>query len=328
MSLSRITLIGFFLIAVSVGLNAYHVFFHPVFDFRLIAAAVSVISYIVLIFEMKKSAGPFQLYGFLLAMMMVGASVDHKLPLIPFMSIALLISSILTRKFFRQWFSETTFLWLDPVFVVLSFAIYVYGNIYYEYGWKGWVFPAIPLVFNAFLATMDFIFATTTIKYISEKKLIHETGKKAPNFCLRDSDGNEVKLSDYNGSRNVLLMFVRNAWCPSCHIMLRTYQRNNQKFKEKDVLLFAIGPNSSEINKQMAIDLGIDFRILTDEGQKTAMAYRVHLPSEIVGVEEGMPLPASFLICKKGIIRYTSRPDKIGEFFAPETIFPILESLN
>ena len=175
---------------------------------------------------------------------------------------------------------------------------------------------------------MDFIYSIKTLKYVSEKKLIHSKGNTAPDFCLKDYEGNDVKLSDYNGKRHLLLMFVRSAWCPSCHIMLRTYQRSSEKFREKNILLFAIGPDASEVNKQMASDLGIDFKVLTDEGQKTAMAYRVHLPSEVVGVAEGMALPASFLVCDKGIIRYTSRADRVGEFLDPNSIFPVLESLN
>jgi peroxiredoxin len=244
------------------------------------------------------------------------------------MTIAMLLSFATFRKFFREWFSETTFLWVDPLMVVASLAVYVYANVNYEYGWQGWALPVLPIISVAVLTMMDFIFLSGTMKYMRGKNMIHETGKMAPDFCLRDYEGNEVKLSDYAGKRDLLLMFVRNAWCPSCHIMLRTYQRNIEKFKEKNIILFAIGPDISEVNKQMALGMGIDFKVLTDEGLKTAMDYRVHLPSQLVGKDEGMALPASFLIDKKGIIRYTSRPDRIGEFFAPETIFPILESLN
>ena len=112
--------------------------------------------------------------------------------------------------------------------------------------------------------------------------------------------------------------------------MLRTYQRNSERFKEKNVLLLAIGPDPVQVNKQMAMTLGLEFKVLSDEGQRTAMAYSVQLPTEVVGEKytPGLPLPASFLVDKKGVIRYASRPGRIGEFLDPMTIFPILESLN
>lgn len=84
------------------------------------------------------------------------------------------------------------------------------------------------------------------------------------------------------------------------------------------------------MNREMASKLGVEFKVLSDEGQKTAMAYSVQLPSSLIGEQykPGVPLPASFLIDKNGIVRYASSPEKIGEFLNPSTIFPILESLN
>ena len=328
MSTPRLTVLGLVMLVISAGLMAFYFSAQTSFDIRLFASIASVISYTILLLELKKHAGNLQLIGMFLSILLLGSSIDHLHPLVPFMSIAMIVSYLGFKKYFRQWISETTLLWLDPVFIFSSFGIYVYGNIYYDYGWKGWAFPVIPLVATAFLSLMDFVYGKKTLKYVAEKKLMQAKGSKAPDFCLKDYDGNDVKLSDYNGKRHVLLMFVRNAWCPSCHIMLRTYQRNSEKFREKNILLCAIGPDISDVNKQMASDLGIDFKVLSDEGQKTAMAYRVHLPSEVVGAPEGMPLPASFLVCDKGIIRYTSRADRIGEFLDPNSIFPILESLN
>jgi peroxiredoxin len=39
------------------------------------------------------------------------------------------------------------------------------------------------------------------------------TGKRAPNFSLKNHLGQTVKLSDYNG-RNVVLAFFPLAWTP------------------------------------------------------------------------------------------------------------------
>ena len=81
----------------------------------------------------------------------------------------------------------------------------------------------------------------------------------------------------------------------------------------------------------MVQKLGLEFKVLSDEKQKTAMIYGVQLDNYdndfAEKYEEGIPLPASFLIDKKGIVRYVSRPDFIGEFLNPRTIFPILEEL-
>ena len=230
MSLPRPTAIGLFLMISSLALSSIYLLSHPVFDIRLAASVIALVSYLILVFEFKKHAGKYQLFGILFSMLALGLSLDRSLPMVPYISVALFASFLTYRKFFRRWFSETTLMGLDPFFVLVSFSIYVFGNLQYEYGWKGWLLPVGPLAFNAFLTLMDFAFSTKTLKYISEKKLVHEVGKQAPDFCLPDFDGKEVKLSDFIGRRNVLIMFVRNAWCPSCHIMLRTYQKSNEKF--------------------------------------------------------------------------------------------------
>ena len=38
-----------------------------------------------------------------------------------------------------------------------------------------------------------------------------EVGQKAPDFALQDTKGNEVKLSDYLGKKNVVLFFFPKA---------------------------------------------------------------------------------------------------------------------
>jgi predicted small lipoprotein YifL len=50
---------------------------------------------------------------------------------------------------------------------------------------------------------------------------------------------------------------------------------------------------------------------------------------EKMGVDyaAGIPLPASFLVDKDGLVRYVSRPDRVGEFLDPELIFKVLNEI-
>jgi len=159
-----------------------------------------------------------------------------------------------------------------------------------------------------------------------------QTGKPANDFELPDQNGELTRLSDYKNKRHVLLIFVRGDWCPGCHMMLRTYEKNNEKFKAKNILVMAIGPDPVGVNRDMVEKLGLDFKVLSDERQQTAMVYGVQLKEYdndfAEKYEEGIPLPASFLIDQSGIVRYVSRPDKVGEFLNPALIFPIVDQLT
>ena len=325
------TTIGIFLSFVSFALSAYYFFTHPAFDLRLIASVISLLAFGAAMSEFKKYSSNFQFAGLFLAMISLGISIDHRLPAIPFVTIAMTCSFITNAHYFgRKWVAETDFLYLNLFLVAASLSSYVYGNLHYGYGWKGWILPAFPLILFTVFTFQNFFQLTGTLKYNKGKKQNVEAGKPAPAFSLNDIKGELISLSDFRDKRHVLIVFIRSDWCPSCRIKLRTYEKHREKFMEKDVQLLTISPSSAEANREMVMNIGIDFNVLCDTTQEVAKNYGVQLPVEVVGEKynPGLPLPASFLIDKKGIVRYTSRPDRIGEFLDPTTIFPALEKLS
>ena len=83
-------------------------------------------------------------------------------------------------------------------------------------------------------------------------------------------------------------------------------------------MIMAIGPDPGGVNRQMVENLGIDYKVLSDEHLETAKQYGIQIPDKtnVPGAtqyEEGSPLPASFLIDKNGTVIYTSRPEQPGE---------------
>ncbi len=233
------------------------------------------------------------------------------------------------RNMFMGQLTHVRHLWIEPLIMIVAAGIYLYANMNYNSGWAGWGLPGVVLLVNEFFCVMVFFDAVKT-RRICMSGFKAEIGKPAPDFRLNDEDGNPVTLNDFKEKRHLLLIFVRGDWCPSCHIMLRTYQRNSQKFKEKNIMLLGVGPDPVGVNRQMVDKMGLDFKILSDERQEMAKAFGIQIPEKhpAAKFEEGVPLPASFLIDMKGIVRYTSRPDRLGEFLDPETIFPVVQSLN
>ena len=325
----RNTTVSVVLTSTALVLSGCQFFLHSGYDLRLIASILCLVAYTAAGSEMPKYSSSFQIFGIFFSMLALGVSLDHNLPFVPFISISLMFSFLMHRKFFRTIFSESDFYMMDMVVVIASFSVYVFGNVYNNLGWKGWVLPLYPLSFNAYMTISDFIFTAKSLKHIKDKKLNIEVGKTAPLFSLPDKDGNIFHLADFKGKQHVLLVFIRNDWCPSCRIKLRTYDNHRHKFNEKNIQLLTISPPEKQ-DKNIHATLGIQMKILYDTQQEVCKKYGVQLPAEVVGGANspGMPLPASFLVDVNGIVRYTSRPDRIGEFLDPTTIFPVLESLN
>ncbi len=170
--------------------------------------------------------------------------------------------------------------------------------------------------------------ANAYAKNISQRRGV-EPGEPAIDFVLPDQNGNMVKLSDFYGKTDVLLLFVRGDWCPACHIMLRTYYKYREKFKEKGIYFIAIGPDPQGVNKEMLERIGADFIILSDEGLKITNQYGVQGEGQIPNNDfEGIPLPAAFIVDKKGIIRYNTRPESPGEFLRPDSILLVIDGLQ
>ena len=64
-------------------------------------------------------------------------------------------------------------------------------------------------------------------------------GEQAPDFTLRNQDGEKVSLSDYRG-RKVMLVFYPGDFSPVCGDQLSIYQEVKPEIEEKGVELIGI----------------------------------------------------------------------------------------
>jgi peroxiredoxin Q/BCP len=215
--------------------------------------------------------------------------------------------------------------WVDLALSATCLLGYIGINIYEPNGWMQWVVPA-PYVAMHVLLTPILYNDKKRVRELLSNGLI-EIGKDAPDFSLENFDGKNVSLNTYKGNREVLLIFVRGDWCPGCHIMLRLYERERKQFQDKNVMLIAVGPDPVGVNKAMVEKLGLEYAVLSDADMSVSKKYCVKLQEGVGEFEHGIPLPASFLIDKGGVIRYTSRADNAGEFLSPDIIFDVMAKL-
>lgn len=301
--------------------------------FSTVSAILAVVAFFAALRELPIYTSTYQFVIVVLSCIVTGACIDLPAGHFPLTTAAMLFfaSVPVIRIAFFTTFSYTGYAWFEPLMTTVGIITLVISNLLFHHPLSAWLLP-LPIG----LFCIVFAWGTTNDKNQLLKSARGgyrvQTGRPANEFELPDQNGNPVKLSDFKGKRHVLLIFVRGDWCPGCHMMLRTYEKNNEKFRSKNVLVMAIGPDPVGVNRNMVEKLGLDFKVLSDEGQRTAMIYGVQL-KEYDNVfsekyEEGIPLPASFLIDKDGIVRYVSRPDKVGEFLNPSLIFPIVDQLD
>ena len=106
-------------------------------------------------------------------------------------------------------------------------------------------FKNLGVVGLAIVAIFTFSF---TSKKDKEKSKIQEQ-KTAPDFTIKDINGETINLSNYKGKK-VLLTFYRNVGCPVCNVRFHELQAESSYFKSKDVVLISVYESSSENMKK------------------------------------------------------------------------------
>lgn len=282
--------------------------------------------------EFKKYTSDFQFVMLLVCSTSIGIAVDLLHNSWPMLTVALFVAGFATiaRQKYMQRFTYVNLLWLDAGLALLSAGIYLGTVLGTSFSWDLWLMPVLPISVGIGL-TMSYVQDGYFIRRTVRDGYQVQVGQQAPELELPDENGTLVRLSDYRGEHPVLLIFVRGDWCPGCHMMLRTYERNRHAFQAKGVHVLGIGPDDISVNKDMVERIGVGFRMLSDDKQEVSRRYGVvyNNPALEMAVDyaKGIPLPASFLVDVDGTVRYVSRPERVGEFLDPERIFSTLKAL-
>ncbi len=75
-----------------------------------------------------------------------------------------------------------------------------------------------------------------------------EEGRKAPDFNLPDSQGNQVTLSDFRG-KNIILYFYPKDNTAGCTLEAVNFRDNYEKIKETNTVIWGISKDSIKSHK-------------------------------------------------------------------------------
>ncbi len=103
-------------------------------------------------------------------------------------------------------------------------------------------------------------------------------GEPAPDFTLRNQDGEKISLSNFRGSK-VLLIFYPLDFSPVCSDQLSIYQEVKPEIEAKGVTMIGISVDSGFAHKAFQEKLSIDTPLLADFEPKgeVARAYGAYL---------------------------------------------------
>src|SRR6476646_10889486 len=89
-------------------------------------------------------------------------------------------------------------------------------------------------------------------------------GQAAPDFSLQDQYDKEVKLSDFAGKKNVVLMFYPLDWSPTCTNEHACFVNEMKSFETLDAEVLGVSVDSVWSHKAYAEKMGIKYSLLAD----------------------------------------------------------------
>ncbi len=115
------------------------------------------------------------------------------------------------------------------------------------------------------------------------------SGQAAPDFTLKDLEGNTVSLSSFKGK--VVFLNFWATWCPPCKDELPSIEKLHNLMKQKGLVVLAVSMDKSPGRvKEFLKQHPVSFRVLMDDNASASRAYKV------------FSLPMTFIIDKRGVL--------------------------
>lgn len=132
----------------------------------------------------------------------------------------------------------------------------------------------------------------------------------APDFTLKNTEGQDVSLSDFKG-KPVLLLFFPLAFSSVCTAELCGVRDNFRQYEQSDAQVLGISVDSFFALKEFKQAQELNFPLLSDFNKETAEAYGC-LYDEFYGMK-GVSKRAAFVVDEQGRIKYAEVLDKASD---------------
>ena len=125
--------------------------------------------------------------------------------------------------------------------------------------------------------------------------------KKAPEFSLKDQNGQVHKLSDYKG-KYVLLYFYPKDLTPGCTIEAKKFRDKVSELESLNIKVLGVSHDDVNLHKKFADKCSLNFPLLADTEKELTTAYGVLKEKSMFGKTFTGISRESFLIDKDGIV--------------------------
>ncbi len=124
-------------------------------------------------------------------------------------------------------------------------------------------------------------------------------GRPAPDFALRSSTGENLRLSEYRG--DVVMINFWATWCGPCRQEMPLLDDLYNRYQRVGFNLLGVNiDDDSSRAMDMMAELGVDFPVLFDDRKEVSRMYEVDA------------MPVTVLVDREGTVRYVHQGYKPG----------------
>lgn len=124
-------------------------------------------------------------------------------------------------------------------------------------------------------------------------------GQKAPDFTLKSSTGENLRLSEYRGE--VVMLHFWATWCGSCRQEMPLLDDLYKRYKRVGFRLLGVNVDDNlQRATDMVKELGVDFPVVFDARKGVSKLYKVNT------------MPVTVILDREGEVRYVHKGYKPG----------------
>jgi peroxiredoxin len=127
-----------------------------------------------------------------------------------------------------------------------------------------------------------------------------DAGSDAPDFTLKNQNGQPVALSSFRGGKNVLLVFFPLAFTGICQGELDQIRDHLSDYQNEDTATLAISVGPPPTHKVWATQSGFAFPVLSDFWPHGAVAQSYGVFND----DTGFANRGTFVLDRSGVIRF------------------------
>ena len=124
-----------------------------------------------------------------------------------------------------------------------------------------------------------------------------EIGTKAPDFSVRDHNGNVVKISDLKGKK-IVLWFYPKADTPGCTVEGKGFRDDYETFIRKNTVILGVSLDNEDENKAFAEKFNFPYPLLCDVNREISLAYEA-----VKGKEDEYASRITYVVDEEGNIK-------------------------